>query len=656
MLQRACFPRVGVVLGYVLVAVAFAWPLPLHLDTAFTGDPGGDTGVYVWNQWVFQDETLVHHHSPLSTDKIFALSQRADLTQHNYTAFLDLLALPLIPWLGVVTTFNVVYLFVTALTAIATYALVRHVTPADRAQAWLAGVVFAWSPILVARSTGHFSLVAAAPLPAFLLFLMRADRSRQLRCAALAGLCMAWAAFCDVYYAIYCLMIAAGYLVSRVVRVTRADSPAPAPWRWTLDLLILVVSGLVTGLLLGRGGRFDVFGVSMSVRGLYTPVLVLTVLIVARLILALRPHLALSTPTLSSAAARAMVVGVLACAGPLSPVLYGLGQRVLDGRFVNPPIFWRSSPRGVDLSALFEPNPNNPLVRRIHDAQGIEGTSFVDYTSALSLVSLAVVVVAIWRAGYRPRTGWIWMTVGFALLSLGPFIHVGGVNTHIPGPWSLLRYVPLVGAARSPARFAVVAALGVAVLLAGALAALTRRYPHRRHALTFTIGAALILELFPAPRTLYSADIPSFYGTIASDPRPIRILELPAGVRDGASSAGNFSARSQYYQTLHGKALIGGYLSRVSKRRVDEIRKGHPVYAGLITLSEGGTLAPELDRDLRDKAPQFLQRARIGYVVINHASASQSLIAFAREAFGLEEMARDGPTVLYRPTALISSH
>ncbi len=44
--------------GYATVATAFAWPLPLHLSTHLTGGPGGDTGVSVWNQWVFQHEVL----------------------------------------------------------------------------------------------------------------------------------------------------------------------------------------------------------------------------------------------------------------------------------------------------------------------------------------------------------------------------------------------------------------------------------------------------------------------------------------------------------------------------------------------------------------------------------------------------------------------
>ena len=275
-------PRLGVVFGYLLAALLFAWPLPLHLGSAFTGDPGGDTGVYIWNQWVFQYEALNHHTNPLTTEQILSLTQRVDLSQHNYTAFLNLLALPLIPWLGVVLTFNVVYLIATVLTALATYALVRRVTQATRGEAWLAGMLFAWSPVLVARSTAHFSLVAAAPLPAFLLCLIAADRSRELRYAALAGLCMAWAAFCDVYYAIYCLMIAIGYVGLRVVRITRAERPATPPVRWVLDVLILAVGGLIVGLLLGRGGRFELLGIPISIRGLYTPVFVLTTLVGAR--------------------------------------------------------------------------------------------------------------------------------------------------------------------------------------------------------------------------------------------------------------------------------------------------------------------------------------------------------------------------------------
>ena len=95
-------------IGYVLVAIGFSWPLSLQLGTHLTASPAGDTGVYVWNQWVFQHELLDHHRLPYFTDSIFSLTTDANLSLHNYTTFQNLLALPLIRVLGIVTTFNVV--------------------------------------------------------------------------------------------------------------------------------------------------------------------------------------------------------------------------------------------------------------------------------------------------------------------------------------------------------------------------------------------------------------------------------------------------------------------------------------------------------------------------------------------------------------------
>ena len=142
--------------------------------------------------------------------------------------------------------------------------------------------------------------------------------------------------------------------------------------------------------------------------------------------------------------------------------------------------------------------------------------------------SLLMAVVAL-RSGaaatVRGQAGCL-LTLGFAALSLGPFIHIAGINTHVPGPWALLRYVPLVGAARTPTRFSIVAALGLAILLAGALAALGRRFPEHRRLVAATVGLTLVLELAPAPRTLYSASIPSIYTTFAADPRPVRVAAV----------------------------------------------------------------------------------------------------------------------------------
>jgi hypothetical protein len=650
--MRRAIPRLAVIFGYVIAASAFTWPLPLHLDTHLTGDPGGDTGVYVWNQWVFRHEAVLGNN-PLTTDQILSLTQRADLSQHNYTAFQDLLAFPLMPWLGVVATFNIVLLVITILTALVTYALARRVTEATRLEAWLAGLAFAWSPVLVTRATGHFSLVAAAPLPAFILCMHAAEGTQRLRYAALAGLCVAWASFCDAYYGVYCVMIAGLYAASTLVRVSRSPVRKRVPWVWLLDVLLVCAAGLVAGLLVGRGGDVELLGVKVSVRGLYTPVLLLTLLSVVRAIVWLQPRISSDWREHRRLLKPAMI-GALACAGPLSPALYGLGQRIADGRFVSPPVFWRSSPQGVDLLSFFAPNPNHPIVRwLLPDQQQASPTWFLEHMASFSLVAVGVVAFAVWRAAFRPRTGWWILTAGFALLALGPFVLVGGVNTYVPGPWALLRYVPVIGLSRMPTRFAIVAALGLAMLLAGALAAIGTRWPARRRAVALAVGALLIFELWPVPATLYAARISPIFDIVAADPRPVRVLNLPFGVRDGVRSAGNFSARSQFEQTRHGKRLIGGYLSRISDQRLEKMRADNPTLGRLITISEGRSLSPEDEAAVIQRGPIFVEKVALGYVVIDERFIPAETSALVVRAMHLRELARDGHLTLYEPVRAV---
>jgi hypothetical protein len=190
--------------------------------------------------------------------------------------------------------------------------------------------------------------------------------------------------------------------------------------------------------------------------------------------------------------------------------------------------------------------------------------------------------------------------------------------------------------------------LALAVLFAAALAWLTRKYPNRRRAILLATTVLLITELVPAPVTLYSAAVPRLYRHVAAANDDARVLELPFGVRDGTSSVGNFTARSQFYQTSHEKLLIGGYLSRVSSTRVAEIRSNE-MLDGLIVLSEGGTLAAGREAHLVAQGGAFVRDAHVAFVVIDRDRTPPSLRSFAMRAFRLEYVESDGQLELYRP-------
>lgn len=617
------------------------------MSTHLTGAPSGDTGVYVWNMWVFRHQVL-EGTSPLRTSTIFSLNDGADLSLHNYTTFANLVGLPLQGWLGLVASFNVVYLINVALAGFGLFLLARRVTGRPL-ESWIAGALFACSPFLVTRGSAHFSLVAAAPLPIFLWWLMRTWESRRRWDAVGLGVTLAWAAYCDVYYGVYCLLLAACYAGSRlfVAASDRLRAPDGRQWRRLLDAgIVALLCVIVVVQVVGRGSlRLGPLFVSM--RTLYTPVLLLTVLVLARLVITMRLRVGLRALPSPKSLMSVTALAVVAATVLLSPVIYAIGMRVAEGRLVRAPVLWRSSSQGADLLGVALPNPNHPLMpSAFSDWLATRPGGLHDQVASLSFVAILVVIWA-WRAGHRPDKFWAALTVGFGLMALGPFIQIAGLNTYIPTPWALLRYVPVIGEARMPSRFAILAMLGLAVLFASALSALAERHRRRRPILLAAVGLALAFELVPVPRTLYSAEIPSVFQTIAADPRPVRVLNLPFGVRDGLSSLGNFNASSQYYQTLHGKRLIGGYLSRVSERN-KEFHRRQPVLSSLMRLSEGLPLTDAQLARARRFAPRFMRSADVGYVVMD-PRAPANLRAFAIDLFNLEQIGESGGFVLYVP-------
>jgi hypothetical protein len=641
--------------AFVLVAVLQSWPLPVRLFTHLTGQPGSDAGVYVWNTWVFRHELIDEHRSPFFTDSIFSLDSRADLSLHNYTVFADVVAVPLQPLLGVVGTFNVIYLLNVALAGFGMFLLAKRLTGRPL-ESGLAGFAFACSAFMVARSTAHFSLVAAAPLPFFVYWFDRAWETQRRRDAIATGATIAWAAFCDPYYAVYCLMLGAVLTASRLIAVRPAPAGAPARGRsivrMLLDVAIVALAGLIVGVHLAGVGLVRIASIQISMRTLYTPMLVLTVLVVLRALLTIRARLAWRPVPAAAPFIRAALAALIVAVILLSPTLYAVGARVAQGRMVAAPVLWRSSAPGVDLVSFVLPNPNHPLTPvAVANWVASQPGRFEEQVASLSLVGLLVIAIACRYATFRPGRLWVGITFGFGLLALGPFIQVAGINTYVPTPWTLLRYVPVIGAARMPSRFAVVALLGFCVILAYALAALTSRFPHRRRLILGAVGVGLGFELMAVPRTLYSAEIPSVYKTIAADPRPVRVLDLPVGIRDGLSSVGDFSAASQFYQTAHGKQLLGGYLSRVSHQNVDSLR-GRPVLNALVELSEKTELDPRTESRAHRNADEFVEQARLGYVVIDTSRATPQLRDFAIDLFGLRKVETAGVFELYVPNGI----
>jgi hypothetical protein len=318
---RSLHAHLGAIAAYVCIALVFAWPLPLRIFDTLPGSPSGDTGVYLWNLWVFRHEILTHGSQPFTTFEILTLDARAvSLTLHNYTTAANIVALPLLGTIGTVATFNVLMIGSGIVAAYAMFLYAWRRT-GDAAAGFIGGLLFGFSPYMTARSTEHFSLVQAAPLPVFGLLMLHIFYRPSTRAAAYGGLVVAWAFLSDPYYAVYCLLIALftiGYSVVAVER--RAEEVRRVWWGTALNLLLLCLGGLIAGILIRGGGRFEVLGLRVSMTRLYTPVLGFTLLLGLRIWLLLRPRVQwLGTYRLAHV--RAAVVAGVVCAAALAPVL-----------------------------------------------------------------------------------------------------------------------------------------------------------------------------------------------------------------------------------------------------------------------------------------------------------------------------------------------
>lgn len=651
--RHAAATRAVVLVLYSTLACLLTWPLPLYLRTHLLGGTGGDTGIYIWNLWIFRHELLRHARLPFSTDHVFAYTGGADFALHNYAPVAGLFGFPLIGPLGVVGAYNVVMIVFIAFAGLSACLLARY-AGLSRWAAVLCGAMFAASPAITARETAHLSLVMAAPLPLFLWSLLRTLDRRRLRDAVLTGAFVALAGYSDAYYGIYCALMGTFVVVWRFTSWTRAErTRAHVLSTRILDAASALVASVVLWRAVTGPADFTIAGVVIKLQTLYTPMLALTCLLGARLWQTWRPRVRIADPdrVLPRLIGLGLVSSVV-CAAIMAPSLVGLIQRALTDRLPTVEVFWRTGPRGVDALAYFVPNPNHAWFGAWTRPLFLPPRSdaYPEFVASFPLIAFAVIAIAAWR-GLLPRM-WVAFTACFALLSLGPFVHVAGMNTLVPGPWAFLRYVPILNLARSPSRFTIVAALGLALLFAFAVQELWRRRALSAPIWAPLVAVMLAVELLPAPRALYAAHVPPIYELIAtSQGNPDdagRLLELPTGVRDGTSSMGNFNPASPFYQTRHRRPVIGGYLSRVSgwrKRR----NAADPMMSALTTASEGRELAPGAADAARGWRDTFLRRSCVRYVILDGTRAPAGLRDLAIDVLNLAPVHRDGAYELFTP-------
>lgn len=606
--------HVGALAAYALLALAMTWPLARELGAAIPGD-SFDGWQNVWNLWWMREAWLVQHSSAYFTPLLHAPTG-ADLRFQTMAPFNGLATLPVQLTAGLLPAYNAAVLLSFVLGGygaylLALYALRERGRQGDKetrkqgtdigysafsihrssfivpSAAFLAGVIFAFSPYHFAHTLGHLQLIALQWIPFYVLYLLRGlDRaekksgfssahatiaaqplaeSAQLaahqprnrisapaRDALKAGLFLILVGLVDWYYVMYCLLFTAFALAVYLVR-------QQLTWR-----------GIGVA-----GGAVAFFALALS------PLLL--------------PMIQAARTWSGSSLLRGYQETVALSADLLA--------------FVTPQIFhplWGDW--ALQASARFTATPS-------------EYTVFAGWTVlALCGIALAAMRMRQKKSNFFGRSwtssassaspGFYLLSAAFfALLALGPALKINGQTAVLPGggelplPYRLLyEFVPFVKLSRSVSRMDVMvmlflgvgAAFGVMVLVEWVLGRLGNRYIGRwvgMAAPLLAIGLVLF-EFWPAPYPVSPPDTPGWYETLATDPADGAVLNLPANYE-----------RPWYllYQTVHGKPLATGYVTRDDPAT---LRERAPV------LSHFWFLGPDIQTQDFDLAGQGVQVLR----------------------------------------------
>jgi hypothetical protein len=554
-------------LAYTILTLVITFPAVLHLGDSIIGPlppSANDDLWYVWYVWAFR-QAVSTGQDPAFTHLIYALFPRVQLFAASY--FSGSFGALLLPVMSPLAAYNILVLLGFILSGFTMYLLANQFIP-NRWASFIAGFLYTFSTFHFWHATGQLDLATMQWLPLAAWRIVAFYRRPIWQNAIWMGLSVAMVPLSDLYLSAYFLVPFGLLFVGGLLLFNR---------HWLTTPRNLLFAGL---------------GIAITV-------------------VATLPFLASSLQT--------------------DPALQAAIKLKASG----------NDTYSANLLSYFFPHPANPLFGSITARfyRHIPAMRYpVEQADYLGLVSMTLGAGAFLFKPNRTRTAYFWvlLAIGAFLLSLGPHLQVGG---HILSPlpfYGWLYHWPILSDFRAPNRLGPTILIGVCMLAGYGLTSIFAAVPAILRALGTTAWrsqatalnqvAVMVLGIlvmltslaeniqFGFPYPITSIHVPALYTEMGADPVPGLVLDLPVYPR----------GTDHFYQTIHHRALVGGYAIRESYPMALTI--DNVPYLSLLDSSHGNVAhdpnAPS-DVGLHDIFPlqqtflQGLQRGHIRYVVLH---------------------------------------
>ena len=505
--ERMAFPNPKVVLiaaaFYLLITMLIFWPVSLNLSSKIANANGNyDSYQSLWGLWWVGYSIFTLHSSPYSTNMIF-YPIGANLATQTFEPISGLLSLPF-QHINLILAYNFVFLLGFALSGLFTYLLVYYLSR-DNYASFIAGIIFSFSSSHIAQAYAHLQWANIEWFPIFLLFfLLSIKRARPLYLLGTS--------------ASFVLILFMGDLEQGIIA--------------SLSILALIYFGIF-----GGGLRKDI----LTKNFIYT-LFKITLLI-----------LVISSPFIIPIISSILYHNALSSANEASGITNNIAWSDNILSFFLPSYF----------NGFFSGMASSYLKIISPYGDEWENISYIGYT-VMGLCILGIYYD--YKTSNLSRLGlWISLSALFFLLSIGPMIRIGLMQTGIPGIYLILKYIPILGLVREPGRFDIFLSLFIAIISSfGMLSILKSSSARKRVTITAILSFLIIIECAGIPMTsnfiksfFTNPSIPLIYRSVS--PGANGILIMPA-----APVGSQYSALSMYYQTAFKKPILGGYATRTN--------------------------------------------------------------------------------------------
>ncbi|VVB77264.1 Uncharacterised protein [uncultured archaeon] len=587
-----------VALAYLAISCVFFWPVIANITSVLPGT-GGDVYQSVWELWWVPFSLFTLHSSPYVTSYIYqpVVANLATQTMAPIAGLVSAIFQPI----GTAFSFNVIFLLGFVLSGLFTYLLAFHLTK-NRMAAFLAGFIFAFSPIHTIQSFGHLQFTNIEFIPLFLLFFIKMVEDRKPSDAIFAGLSFVLLAFMgDIEQALMTAMVVFFMLVYLLLTKHNRSK--------ILNLKFLIAFGGMIGIVLLAGSPF-IIGIVM----------------------------AFNSSTLSTVNAQATTA---------YNVLY------------SPDLLSFFIPSSMNGLLAFAAAP----LASINAPAPAERTVYAGYTVlALAIIGL----VYSFKDKFKETGILALPLVFFLLLSIGPYLQVGGTlptynyttgTGGIPGLYLAYHQIPFFNVLREPGRFDIVIELLLGLLAAFGLAKVEHLLTKEKHAqpslnpnlkyYVFAVFLALVvIEYNSLPfsqgaigASYSSASVSKAYYEIAQLSGNYSVLVLPALQNFSGKLPQLYPGKALYYQTVFEKPLVGGYATRSNDTQVFSMMDlPLAVSASYLESGQGLVYASPIVENYTDASLLLLGAYNVAFVTVEKQAYNQSqlelVVSYLASMFG----------------------